>query len=91
MAVITERCIHLFELPDAARPGPCGRFAGGWPTIHFAGLEAQEISRRTPRLRSAAASAHVAKATFLLCQARPLRSRLDFNHSHILVPALLLS
>jgi len=48
MAVITERCIHLFELPDAARPGSCGRYAGGWPTIRFGGLEAQEISRRTP-------------------------------------------
>jgi hypothetical protein len=48
MAVITERCIHLFELPDVARPGPCGRYAGGWPTIHFAGLEAQEISPAHP-------------------------------------------
>jgi hypothetical protein len=64
MAVITARCIRLFELPDVTRPGSCGRYAGGWPTIRFAGLEAQEISRRTPRLRPAAASAHVAEATF---------------------------
>ena len=89
MAAITKRCIHLYELPDVIRPGPCGRYAGGWPTIHFDELEAQEMSRRTPRLRSAAASAHVAEATFSLCYARPLCSRLDFNHSHILAPALL--
>jgi hypothetical protein len=74
MAVITERCIHLFELPDVTRPGPCGRYAGGWPSIHFAGLEAQEIPRRTPRLRPAAASAHVAMATFSRRHTRPLCS-----------------
>ncbi len=75
MAAITKRCIHLFELPDVPRPGPCGRYAGGWPTTHFDGLEAQEISRRTPRLRSAAASAHVAEATFLtLLNASSLQS-----------------
>ena len=51
MAAITVRCIHLFELPDLTRPGPCGRYPGGWPAIHFAGLEAQEIPRRTPRCR----------------------------------------
>ena len=67
MAAITKRCIHLFELPDVARPGPCGRYAGGRPTKHFDGLEAQEIPRRTPRLRSAATSAHVAEATFSRC------------------------
>jgi len=49
---------------DVVRPGSCGRYAGGWPTIRFDGLEAQEIRRRTPRLRPAAASAHVAETTF---------------------------
>ena len=87
MAAITKRCIHLYELPDVARPGPCGRYAGGWPTIHYHRLEAQEIPRRTPRLRSAAVSAHVAEATFSLSCTRPLCRRLDFNHSHILAPA----
>ena len=44
------------------RPGPCGRYPGGWPTIRFNGLETQEIRRRTPRLRPAAA--HVAETAF---------------------------
>jgi len=82
MAVVTERCIHLSELPDVVRPGSCGRYAGGWPTIHFAGLEAQEIPRRTPRLRPAAASAHVAEATFSPLSDSSSCGRRDFNHSH---------
>ena len=89
MAVITDRCIRLFELPDGTRPGSCVRYAGGWPTIRFDGLEAQEISRRTPLLRSAAAAAHVAEATFSPPQPYPLCSRFDFNHNHVLAPALL--
>jgi hypothetical protein len=58
-------CIRLSELPYVTRPGSCGRYAGGWPTTRFDGLEAQEIRRRTPRLRSVAASAHVAEGNIL--------------------------
>ena len=85
MAVITERASACPSFRTFTRPGSCGRYAGGWPTIRFDGLEAQEISRRTPRLRPAAASAHVAEATFSLSRTRPLCSRLDFNHNHVLV------
>ncbi len=61
--------------PGVTRPGSCGRYAGRWPTIRFDGLEAQEISRRTPRLRPAAASAHVAEATL------PTLSPVSFRQS----------
>ena len=49
LAVITERASACPSFRTLHARGSCGRYAGGWPTIRFDGLEAEEISRRTPR------------------------------------------
>jgi hypothetical protein len=62
MAVITERCIRLFELPDGTRPGSCGDTQeGGRPHV-LSGSKPRKSPGAAPRLRPAAASAHVAEA-----------------------------
>ena len=89
MAVITERasaCSSFRTLHARAHVGDTQE--GGRPYV-LTGSQPRKSPGAPPVLRPAAASAHVAKATFSLLSDSPSCGRLDCNHSHVLRPELL--